>query len=194
MLEQPSCLPPLLKSCLAPHYMCSTLQCCLTGCCIPSIALQAELGDQYKLYLLENQEEKPVSAVGRKGVSHGPCTSVPVGVVPLRRVWRSSLGRATKRALCKLCQSHAPPHRRLPCRSCALQVAVVLPLASVLPQFGPLPEPALAALLGLTTVATTLNINGAELFNAALLTVGWDPAAVSEALPGTAAFLAILGE
>lgn len=70
----------------------------------------------------------------------------------------------------------------------------MLPLASVLPQFGPLPEPALAALLGLTTVATTLNINGAELFNAALLTVGWDPAAVSEALPGTAAFLAILGE
>lgn len=71
---------------------------------------------------------------------------------------------------------------------------MVLPLASVLPQFGPLPEPALAALLGLTTVATTLNINGAELFNAALLTVSWDPAAVTEALPGTAAFLAILGE
>ena len=54
-------------SCLAPHYMCSSHQCCLTGCRVRSIVLQAELGDQYKLYLLENQEEKPVSAVGRKG-------------------------------------------------------------------------------------------------------------------------------
>ncbi|KAL4425048.1 hypothetical protein ABPG77_001826 [Micractinium sp. CCAP 211/92] len=93
--------------------------------------LEEQLGDQYKLYLLENQEEQPV--------------------------------------------------------------AVVLPLQSVLPQFGPLPEPALAAALGAATLATTLNINGAELFNAALLTVGWDPEAAAAALPGTLAFLAILG-
>ncbi len=90
--------------------------------------------------------------------------------------------------------SHAQPSR--PLRLCLHppQVAVVLPLQSVLPQFGPLPEPALAAALGAATLATTLNINGAELFNAALLTVGWDPEAAAAALPGTLAFLAILGE
>lgn len=69
----------------------------------------------------------------------------------------------------------------------------MLPLQSVLPQFGPLPEPALAAGLGAATLATTANINGGELFNAALLTVGWDPEALAGALPGTLAFLAILG-
>lgn len=35
--------------------------------------------------------------------------------------------------------------------------------------------------------------SGAELFNAALLTVGWDPEAAAAALPGTLAFLAIMG-
>ena len=93
--------------------------------------LQAELGDQYKIYLLENQEERPV--------------------------------------------------------------AVVLPLASVQPQVQPASEALLALLFGVTALATTLNINGAELFNAALLTVGWDPEAVQGAVPGTLAFLSILG-
>ncbi|PSC68193.1 putative zinc metalloprotease chloroplastic isoform X1 [Micractinium conductrix] len=93
--------------------------------------LQAELGEQYKLYLLENREELPV--------------------------------------------------------------AVVLPLASVLPQLGPLPEQLLAAGLGLASVATTLNIFGADLFNAALLTANWDAAAVAAAAPGAAAFVGILG-
>jgi hypothetical protein len=35
--------------------------------------------------------------------------------------------------------------------------------------------------------------SGAELFNAALLTVGWDSEAATAAVPGTLAFLAILG-
>lgn len=54
-------------------------------------------------------------------------------------------------------------------------------------------EAALAALFGALTVATTLNINGAELFNAALLAAQWDQTLVQEAVPGAAAFLAILG-
>ena len=57
----------------------------------------------------------------------------------------------------------------------------------------PASEALLALLFGVTTLATTLNINGAELFNAALLTVGWDPEAVQGAVPGTLAFLSILG-
>ena len=72
-------------------------------------------------------------------------------------------------------------------------MAVVLPLASVQPQVQPASEALLALLFGVTTLATTLNINGAELFNAALLTVGWDPEAVLGAVPGTLAFLSILG-
>ena len=81
------------------------------------------------------------------------------------------------------------------CPPCpAPQVAVVLPLASVVPQVQPASEALLALLFGVTTLATTLNINGAELFNAALLTVGWDPEAVQGAVPGTLAFLSILGE
>ena len=69
----------------------------------------------------------------------------------------------------------------------------MLPLASVLPQLGPLPEQLLAAGLGLASVATTLNIFGADLFNAALLTANWDAAAVAAAAPGAAAFVGILG-
>lgn len=163
------------------HTQCSITALRLTSVPLPSHP-QAELGDQYKLYLLEDQEEKPVRRWGggngcrsRSGTAPRVSSAMPLLEVPMPLHAHS-------------CQLTIPLH------NAQLQVAVVLPLASVLPQFGPLPEPALAALLGLTTVATTLNINGAELFNAALLTVGWDPAAVTEALPGTAAFLAILGE
>ena len=77
-------------------------------------------------------------------------------------------------------------------------VAVVLPGAVVDAGLaGPAPavEAALAVGLAAATLATTLNIFGAGLFDAALFTLGpVDPAAVSAALPGTAALLAILGE
>ncbi|EFN52941.1 hypothetical protein CHLNCDRAFT_137300 [Chlorella variabilis] len=95
-----------------------------------SARLKDELGEQYKIYLLDSPEEKPV--------------------------------------------------------------AVVLPVSAVQPQGSSLAETGLALLLGACTLATTLNINGAELFNAALLTVGWDPELVALAVPGTLAFLAIL--
>lgn len=57
---------------------------------------------------------------------------------------------------------------------------------------GPLAEPALAVGFGAFTLATTLNIFGAEIFNAALLTAQWDPELVAGAAPGAAAFLGIL--
>lgn len=101
-------------------------------------SLQAELGDEYKLYLLFSQERGPDAGEERP-------------------------------------------------------VVAVFPLPSVTPQVAPGSEAALAAAFGALTVATTLNINGAELFNAALLAVQWDPALVQEAVPGAAAFLAVLG-
>ncbi|KAI3424741.1 hypothetical protein D9Q98_008130 [Chlorella vulgaris] len=95
-----------------------------------SARLKEQLGERYKLYLLEDQEEKPV--------------------------------------------------------------AVVLPVDAVKTRVAPGTEAGLALLFGATSIATTLNINGAELFNAALLTVGWEPEAAAAALPGTLAFLAIM--
>jgi membrane-associated protease RseP (regulator of RpoE activity) len=71
--------------------------------------------------------------------------------------------------------------------------AVVIPTKSAEFQTAsPTVEFLLALGLGLTTIATTLNINGAELFNAALLTAKFDPELVSAAIPGTVATLAIL--
>ena len=74
-------------------------------------------------------------------------------------------------------------------------VAVVIPSSSAEFQVvNPLAESLLAALLGATTIATTLNINGAELFNAALLTAKFDPDLIQQAfVPGTLATMAILG-
>jgi len=71
--------------------------------------------------------------------------------------------------------------------------AVVIPASSVEFQTAsPTVELLLALGLGATSIATTLNINGAEIFNAALLTAKFDPELVSAAIPGTIATLAIL--
>lgn len=72
-------------------------------------------------------------------------------------------------------------------------VAVVIPAASAEFQTaGPGAELALSIALGLATVATTLNINDAQLFNAALLEAKFDPALVSAALPPALVTLGIL--
>lgn len=73
---------------------------------------------------------------------------------------------------------------------------MVLPVSAAQAQVvgGPPAEAALAAAFGAATLATTFNINGGELFNAALLSAQWDAAAVASALPASAAFLAILSE
>ena len=129
--------------------------------------LAQELGGAYKMYLLETQEEQKVGALA--GVGWMQVLDAP------RSNARSTAMRAAR----------LPPLRT--------QVVVVLPVSAVQPQVSPTNEALLAAVFGATTLATTLNIFGAELFNAALLEVGWDPAAVQSALPGTAAFLTILG-
>ena len=49
-------------------------------------------------------------------------------------------------------------------------MVAVFPIASVTPQVSAGAEAGLATAFGAATVATTLNIFGAELFNAALLT------------------------
>lgn len=52
-------LPPAA----AAVHSCASLRCSAWLCmCLFVCLLQEQLGDQYKLYLLENQEEKPVSA------------------------------------------------------------------------------------------------------------------------------------
>lgn len=92
--------------------------------------LEAELGNDYRLFLLEDQEDKPV-----------------VVIIPTE----------------------------------ASEVLV-----------SPIAETALAVTLGGMTIATTLNIMGAELFNAAFLTGKLDSDLISAAVPGTMAFLTIL--
>ena len=73
-------------------------------------------------------------------------------------------------------------------------VAVVIPAESAeFQSVSPSAETALAIGLAATTVATTLNINDAELFNAALLVAKFDPNLIASALPATLATLAILG-
>ena len=52
----------------------------------------------------------------------------------------------------------------------------------------------LAAGFVLLTALSTLNINGAELYNFVLLTFGFSPDKVAAAVPGTVALLAVLGE
>lgn len=89
--------------------------------------LLEEIGDQYKLFLLENQEGQPV--------------------------------------------------------------AVVLPIEAVQPPPSPIPDPLLSLIFALTTIATTLNVNDAQLFNAAFLVAKFDPEQLAIAAPGTAAFL-----
>lgn len=96
------------------------------------IRLREELRDDYKLFLIEDQEEKPVALV-------------------------------------------------IPTKSAQTQVV------------NPLTEGLLAVFLGIGTICTTLNVNGAELFNAALLTVKFDPTLVTSALPASIAFLTVLG-
>jgi membrane-associated protease RseP (regulator of RpoE activity) len=95
------------------------------------LKLKEQLGDTYRLFLLEDQDEQPTAVV-------------------------------------------------IPAASAEFQTA------------SPTVELLLALGLGLTTIATTLNINAAELFNAALLTAKFDPELVSNAIPGTVATLAIL--
>ncbi|KAG7669072.1 hypothetical protein Ndes2526B_g00791 [Nannochloris sp. 'desiccata'] len=95
------------------------------------LRLKEQLGDTYRLFLLQDQDEKPTAVV-------------------------------------------------IPAKSAEFQTA------------SPTVELLLSLGLGFITIATTLNINGAELFNAALLTVKFDPELVSAAIPGTAAALAIL--
>lgn len=89
--------------------------------------LVEEIGDQYQLFLLENQEEQPV--------------------------------------------------------------AVVLPIKAVQPPPSPIPDPLLSFIFGITTIATTLNVNDAQLFNAAFLVAKFDPQQLAVAAPGTVAFL-----
>jgi hypothetical protein len=93
--------------------------------------LKDQLGDSYRLFLLQDQDEKPTAVI-------------------------------------------------IPAASAEFQTA------------SPTVELLLALGLGLTTIATTLNINGAELFDAALLTAKFDPELISAAIPGTLATLAIL--
>lgn len=71
-------------------------------------------------------------------------------------------------------------------------VAVVIPRESAQVNVNPVAEAALAVVLGGVSVVTTLNVMGAELFNAALLTARYDPELVAAALPGTVATLAII--
>lgn len=94
--------------------------------------LNEELSSDYKLFLIEDQEEKPVAVV-------------------------------------------------IPAESAETQVV------------NPAAESFLAVVLGIATICTTLNVNGAELFDAALLTAKFDPTLVTGALPASVAFLAILG-
>ena len=72
-------------------------------------------------------------------------------------------------------------------------VAVVIPASSAeFQSASPIAELSLAILLGATTIATTFNIFGAELFDAALLSAQFDSALVTEAVPGVLATFAIL--
>lgn len=96
-----------------------------------SARLKEQLGDSYRLFLLEDQESNPVAVV-------------------------------------------------IPAESAEFQ------------SVNPTAEVALALGLGLTTIATTLNINGAELFNAALLIAKFDPTLIASAVPATIATLGIL--
>lgn len=71
-------------------------------------------------------------------------------------------------------------------------VVVVIPSESAEFQTSENVELVLSVVLSLCTVATTANVMGAELFNAALLVAKFDPETIMTALPGTLGALGIL--
>lgn len=92
--------------------------------------LKEQLGDKYKLYMLENQEEQPV--------------------------------------------------------------VLVLPESATEVEKPPIPDGVLCLMFGIISLITTLNINDAQIFNAALLIAKFDPTLVAAAAPGSIAFLVSL--
>ena len=134
--------------------------------------MQGELGDEYVLYLLEDQEEKPVAVILPKDAAEQPLPALQE--VPQLKIVVPS---AQARPPC-----HSPQIYRYRFFIQELQEgrAAVCPL-----QIG------LSVLFGLATIATTLNANGVLLLQPDQLDLS--PGTVLSALPGTLIFLALLG-
>ena len=71
-------------------------------------------------------------------------------------------------------------------------VVVVIPAESANYQSSDAVDVALFVLLSLASVATTVNVMGGELFNAALLEAKFDPSQIENAIPGSIAALSVL--
>lgn len=159
------------------------------------LSIQAQLGDAYKLYLLEDTEEKPVAVVLPASAVQPPAP--PVNEVCCRRIAVSAgvaaglrlapAGGAAAQGLGELRYCRGGPSPLLANHTGPHPTSSPAPLPLWL-------QALLAAGLGAATVLTTLNINGAGLFNFVLLTFGFDAERVAAAVPGTLALLAILGE
>ena len=131
--------------------------------------MQGELGDEYVLYLLEDQEEKPVAVILPKDAAEQPLPAVQEVHQLLMACPVPSAHALHRKSMCPLDKLEASGGQR----RCVL-------IADCL-----------SVLFGLATTATTLNANGVLLLQPAQLDLS--PSAVLSALPGTLIFLALLG-
>ena len=160
--------------------------------------MQDELGGDYVLYLLEDQEEKPVAVVLPKDAAEQPLPAAQevrpacpcdkpcpmhshfgrccVGTKCWHMVESLRRGDASTDSTGKGRGAHADPAGN--------DIPAVVSRGAVL-QIG------LSVLFGLATVATTLNANGVLLLKPDQLDLS--PGTVLSALPGTLIFLALLG-
>ena len=129
--------------------------------------MQGELGDEYVLYLLEDQEEKPVAVILPKDAAEQPLPAV-------QEVLQLLILCPVSMSLTAYLQTQLMGEKLLEGRAtvCCLQIG-------------------LSVIFGLATIATTLNANGVLLLQPDQLDLS--PSAVLSALPGTLIFLALLG-